>query len=171
MPTAAQKFTPEKRAVFLDFLTRTGNVVRSAEAAGVTQSYLYRLRQKDPEFAGQWDAAVAQATDAIMTEARRRALEGWEQPVYYRGKQVGSVRRYSDNMLALLLRLHRPDVYVSQAALRWGDDHPDSIKARIAGSRETARARRSGPVHKASSGAFAETSPPVPEPTVNASEK
>ena len=44
-------------------------------------------------------------------EARRRGLEGWDEPVFYQGAQLATVRKYSDRMLELLLRGHRPERY------------------------------------------------------------
>ena len=41
-------------------------------------------------------------------EARRRALTGVEQPVYYKGEAVGRIAKYSDTLLIFLLKAHWP---------------------------------------------------------------
>ena len=72
------------------------------------RSALHERRAADPAFAAAWDDALDGAMDAIEEEARRRAIEGTEEPVFYQGKQIGRVRKYSDALLMFLLRAHRP---------------------------------------------------------------
>lgn len=103
------KPTPKKLAEFLDALAETGNVLASAELTNLNRRELYRLRANDPAFAGSWDEALSQAADALEAEARRRALDGWEEPVFYQGVESGYVRKYSDTLLIFLLKGLRPD--------------------------------------------------------------
>ncbi len=49
--------------------------------------------------------------DGIESEAHRRAVDGVDVPVFHGGVQVGAIRRYSDALLALLLKRWRPHVY------------------------------------------------------------
>ena len=46
--------------------------------------------------------------DAVEAEIRRRGVEGWDEPVFQGGKRVGVIRRYSDRMLEILAKAHRP---------------------------------------------------------------
>jgi len=62
-------------------------------------------------FAAAWDEALEIATGSLELEARRRAQKGVLEPVYYKGKKVGAVRKYSDTLLIFLLKAHRPDKY------------------------------------------------------------
>ena len=39
---------------------------------------------------------------------RRRGLHGYEEPVFQGGKMVGKIRRYSDRLLEILAKAHRP---------------------------------------------------------------
>lgn len=112
--------TPEKRpgkppkgwrVRFLAALADTGNARDSARAAGVDRATAYRHREKDEGFADAWEAALQDATDSLEMEARRRAVEGVEEPVFHKGERVGSVRRYSDTLLIFLLKAHRPEKY------------------------------------------------------------
>jgi hypothetical protein len=41
----------------------------------------------------------------------RRALVGWKEPVYQGGKEVGTIRKFSDNLLIFLLKGKRPEVF------------------------------------------------------------
>lgn len=97
--------------VFLETLQATGNVSGSARAAGIDRTTAYEHRGRHPDFASRWEAAVEEATDGLETEARRRAVEGVEKPVYQGGELVGTVQEYSDTLLLALLKAHRPDKF------------------------------------------------------------
>lgn len=71
---------------FLDALRRTGIVSRACTAAGVTSSTAYALRQRDADVAAAWDDALETAYDEEEAEARRRAIEGVEEPIVYQGQ-------------------------------------------------------------------------------------
>lgn len=109
--------TSRAREQFIEVLSVTANVSEAARAVGFSRTALYVLRNSDPEFAAAWDEAVQVATDALEREAWRRAVEGWEEPVFYQGSEVGAVRKYSDKMLELLLRAHRPERYRDETAI------------------------------------------------------
>lgn len=51
------------------------------------------------------------ATDALEAEARRRAVDGVPEPVFHQGKKCGTVKKYSDRMLEILLKGHRPEKF------------------------------------------------------------
>ena len=46
----------------------------------------------------------------LADECRRRAL-GEDEPQFYKGKQVGVIKRYSDNLLMFLMKGAKPEVY------------------------------------------------------------
>ena len=96
------------RPKFLDALRQTGNVTGSAQLAGRSRAAVYQARDRSETFAKQWDEAIEAATDSMELEARRRALSGVDEPVYYQGQVVGAVRKYSDVLLIFLLKAHRP---------------------------------------------------------------
>lgn len=48
---------------------------------------------------------------SLEAEARRRAMDGVDEPVYHKGEVVGHVRKYSDTLLIFLLKAHRPHKY------------------------------------------------------------
>jgi hypothetical protein len=98
-------------STFLEALAQTGNVSAAAKAAGVGRQYAYERRAADPELAAAWDEALDVATDALEREARRRALEGCERPVFYKGDECGRIREYSDTLMIFLLKAHRPQKF------------------------------------------------------------
>jgi hypothetical protein len=84
---------------------------RAAEAVKVSKPTLYALREADPEFARKWEEAIEASIDELEEEARRRAYEGVDEPVFFKGKQCRSVKRYSDGLMQTLLKAHRPEKY------------------------------------------------------------
>jgi hypothetical protein len=106
MATAAQTNRTRKkgRNLFLASLALTGNVGLSVLAAGVGRSTVYEWRRSDEKFSTAWDSALEEAADILEAEARRRAVEGTLEPVFYQGEEVGTVRRYSDTLLIWLMK-------------------------------------------------------------------
>jgi len=107
----AMKLTDRRKRAFLKELELHGIQTRAARAASPRASSRYGAiqtfkdeRERDPEFARQWDEAMQAAEASIEHEIYRRAQEGWEEPIYggrHRERIVGSVRKYSDRLLEL----------------------------------------------------------------------
>ncbi len=108
------KLTHKKRAIFLASLSECGNVTQAAEAAGVNRVYLYEVRAKDEAFAKSWEEAAKLGALRLEDEARRRAIDGWEEPVWHKGQMCGKVQKYSDTLLIVLLKAHHPDKYAER---------------------------------------------------------
>jgi hypothetical protein len=100
--------TPKDRARFLEALQKTANVSSSCQIAGLSRSFVYDWRAADAEFAADWAAAIELGCDALEDEAVRRGCEGWVEPVFHRGKEVGAIREYSDTLLIFMLKARRP---------------------------------------------------------------
>lgn len=120
---SGRRWTKATRRVFLDILGRTGNVSAAARMAGLSRSSAYALRRRDPGFAAAWRDAEEEAVDLLEAEARRRAVEGIEEPLMGGGKlikdddgQVVTVRKYNDRLLEFLLKAHRPERFRDGAA-------------------------------------------------------
>ena len=99
------------KPAFLTSLATTGNVTSSAAAAGITRACAYQARKEDEAFAERWDEASEEASDALEAEARRRAMQGTEKPVFYQGEQCGTIREFSDTLLIVLLKANRPQKF------------------------------------------------------------
>lgn len=99
------------REQFILNLADGGHVMESAKLAGVGRRTVYDERQRNEEFALQWADAIEVSTELLEKEAQRRAVDGVEEPIYYKGDEVGRVRKYSDTLLIFLLKGRRPDVY------------------------------------------------------------
>ncbi len=64
------------RIRFLDHLTESSNVTRSAHHAGIDPSRVYRLRRAEPDFARQWQTALSEGYAHLEMEVLRRLREG-----------------------------------------------------------------------------------------------
>lgn len=100
------------RPAFLEALAETGNVTAAAQVAGINPRTAYASYHSDAEFRKGWDIAHLAASVPLEAEARRRAVDGVLEPVFYKGEVVGSVRRYSDALLMFLLKGANPDRYM-----------------------------------------------------------
>jgi hypothetical protein len=105
-------------------------VRHACEAAGIGRTTAYEHRERHPDFALAWDEALEDACDLLEAEARRRALEGVEKPVYWQGVVVGTIREYSDTLMTLVLKAHRPEKFRERHDTRLSG--PDGGPIRIA---------------------------------------
>lgn len=88
-----------------------GTVKHAAARVGIDRATHYRWMQDDQLYAKAFAAAEAEAFDNLEREARRRAVEGTEKPVYQSGKKVGTIREYSDTLLIFLMKGANPGKY------------------------------------------------------------
>jgi hypothetical protein len=140
LPEQRRRSTPavsaKACASFLEALSVGGSVTHAAKRAGVARQRFYEQREADGAFASTWDEALAQGTEALEDEARRRAAEGWEEPIYQRGELVGHVRKYSDNLLIFLLKARDPARFRESVQVNAGGEVTfvlDSLLARARG--------------------------------------
>jgi hypothetical protein len=103
--------TARRKSLALDLLSQGHTLAYVKKILGINRVTMYRWRQDDPSFAQAYSDAMEAGTDLIEQEARRRAVEGFDRPVYQRGRMVGVVRVYSDELAVMLLRDRRPEVY------------------------------------------------------------
>lgn len=108
---AAAARRPKKMALFLEALADTVNVALACKRAGVPRRTVYEWRERDAEFDRRWQEALDEGIDLLEAELHRRAFEGVERPVFYKGRQVGTWHYYSDALAMFLLRAHRPRKY------------------------------------------------------------
>lgn len=80
----------------------------------------YEWREADAKFAAEWADAEQQAADKLEREAWRRAVEGTDKPVTFRGIVTDTYKEYSDRMLEILLKAHRPEKFVERSRVDHG---------------------------------------------------
>ena len=105
------KKSPERMAKFVYTMAHGGSVRQACEAAGIVIATAYKWRREDAEFAERWAMAQVESMDRAEEELRRRAVQGVLEPVYQQGRKVGTIRKYSDNLLLALMKGRRGEVY------------------------------------------------------------
>jgi hypothetical protein len=93
-----QQSNPQKKfrsinwePAFLTALAETGNYKEAAKLAGISRMTAWRHRTSDPDFAKKSADAEQEAADLLDKEAWRRATEGVDEPVFYKGDKCGSM--------------------------------------------------------------------------------
>lgn len=116
-----RKVTVRDRNQFLQYLEKGKTVREAAEMTGHSPSTFQTICAREPEFKELKEQAMQVGTDVIEEEARRRAVEGWLEPVVGKvspgidGQVLGPdgepmwVRRYSDRLAEVLLKGRRPE--------------------------------------------------------------
>jgi len=100
-----------KKAAFLAAIAECGVITRAAAIAGCDRSSHLHWLEVDPDYPAAFHAAMEAATDKLELEARRRAFEGVEEPVFYQGEVCGAVRKYSDTLMMFVLNGYRSDKF------------------------------------------------------------
>ena len=109
---AQTQITPDQWVpLFLEAIAEGNTITRAAWIARVSMTSVYRRRENKPEFKAAWDKAAEIATELLEQEAQRRGYHGVEEPVFHKGEQCGTVRKYSDSMLLAILKARKPEVY------------------------------------------------------------
>jgi AcrR family transcriptional regulator len=110
--------TEKTRQAFLKALAEGASVSKSAEAAGVARSAVYRWRDDDAAFKAAWVEAYEIGADTLEDEAIRRGRDGVEKPLAHQGVLTGAVvTEYSDRMLEIMLKARRPSIYRDRASV------------------------------------------------------
>ena len=98
-----------RKEMFLRELRKHGIVGEAVKRASLhlhnpSMGPWYKERDADPEFAKAWDEALDIARYTVEAELHRRGVEGYDRPVYQGGKEVGSIKEYSDALLLARIR-------------------------------------------------------------------
>jgi predicted DNA-binding protein YlxM (UPF0122 family) len=100
-----------KKRKFLEHYEKLCVIGKAAAAAGVSRQAIYDWLEKSKEFKTAFESVRKNITEMLEQEAIRRAYEGIDEPVYYKGDVCGAVRKYSDTLLIFLLKANDPEKY------------------------------------------------------------
>jgi hypothetical protein len=112
-PVDQVTITPAQRVAVIATIRENpeiGNVaaLRAAGVAG-TRGQLAQFVDDDDELAGDIREARGYGNERIVAEITRRAIDGWDEPVFHDGEIVGSVRKFDGRLLTLLAKAHVPE--------------------------------------------------------------
>lgn len=100
---------------FINVLAASGSVPLAMRETGISRVAFNRRRERYPEFTVEADDAMAHFREAVIEKAAlTRAVDGWLEPVFYKGEAIGHVRKYSDTLLNKLLEGNMPEKYRSK---------------------------------------------------------
>ncbi len=117
-PRTVRRSRAQRQRDFLAAFRDRGIVRDAAAEAGIDRSAHYRWLAEDQAYRDAFASVEEDACDLLEAEARRRAVDGWAEPVFGKGegahagvKVVGYVRQYSDRLLEVLLKGRRRHVF------------------------------------------------------------
>jgi len=117
LPIPKQMLEQAKRMdLFLEAYLECGIISDACKAVVVGGQVLERGRPSQwardhPEFRERYIAAREEVNDKIEKEVYRRAIVGWEEPVYQGGKKVGTIHKYDSTLLIFLAKANMPEKY------------------------------------------------------------
>ena len=85
----------------------TINVTLAYRRASIARRTAYDWWEADAGFPRKWDDAIDEWVDQVEAELHKRAFEGMERPVYYKGEQVSTWLSFSGASAIFLLKAHR----------------------------------------------------------------
>jgi hypothetical protein len=121
----------QRQRMFLEAFAAAGSVSQAAAAAGIDRTAHYRWLREDADYSDAFNRSTEQAAGALEDLAVRRATEGLDEPLIYKGEIVWrrdpvtnqveldeqglpialTVRRRSDALLQTLLKAWQPKKY------------------------------------------------------------
>lgn len=103
--------TPRIMGRYATLISELGRESAASRATGVNELTIRFVRSKCPGFDDACYDALDEFRDRLHAEAYKRAVDGWDEPVFYQGVQCGYIRRKSDRILELMLKAHIPDQF------------------------------------------------------------
>lgn len=119
------------QASFLRQFEANGEIGPAARAAGISRDTHYHWLKTDAAYAKAFAEAGVMRIEVLETELRRRALVGWDEPVYYQGQRVGAVRRFDGEALRFALKAEKPEKYRERYGMEHSGPNGGPIRTQI----------------------------------------
>jgi hypothetical protein len=101
--------TAEIWTLIMNHIANIGVYYKACRAAGISLRYFEKMREAWPVLDDLTQDAMAVYRQKLIEIVHERAVNGVEEEVYYQGRPCGSVRHYSDQLLAMLIKRHLPE--------------------------------------------------------------
>lgn len=122
------QLSAELQEAFLASIANGARHTTALRSLGLTWRRVSLHMADDPDFAIRYREAVAMREQFITIvreeEADQRAIEGWDQPIFQGGVQIGVTRRYSDRLMELRLKATNPAKYAERHEYTGADGGP-----------------------------------------------
>ena len=99
---------------FFALLAEHGLIHKAARDAGTTAKQVAKYREGNEAFEEYTQQALESSNDILEMEARRRAVDGIEREIYYKGEVVGYEQQYSDTLLVKMLEAKRKQEFATK---------------------------------------------------------
>lgn len=130
----ARQFSAKLQAAFLAAYSECGVITRAAKMCGMNIRRHYEWLDH-PVHGEAYEEAFVEAREhaagLLETEARRRAIEGTREPVFWQGEHVADKVKYSDTLLIFLLKGALPDKYADRKQISGEGGGPLQITEEI----------------------------------------
>lgn len=116
-----RKFKPLTHQVknkICKLIEETGDWRVAVAAVGVSRIAFRNALKKDVQLAERIEMAEANYLGELEAEARRRAVEGVEKGIYYKGDRIATEREYSDKLLDKLMAAADKEKYSKQTNVK-----------------------------------------------------
>lgn len=117
----------ELKLTFLRVYATKGIIAAGLSAADVARSTYKRWREEDEAFNEACVEAEEMAADLLEMEARRRAEDGIDHPVIFKGEITDTYKQYSDTLMLALLKGVKPDKYKERKELSGSVGRPMTL--------------------------------------------
>jgi len=107
----AVEFDDDRKRIYLRHVAATGRKQEAAMIAGIVQETARKHGKEDPDGFG---AAIERAIEffrefVIDRAAHKFAVEGWDEPVFYKGEKVGSTWKFCPRTFELYAKRMHPE--------------------------------------------------------------
>ena len=107
---------PRKRRLAREIAHCDGNVTAACKGSDSLRRLHYLWMKGDPLYALAVQNSLNERADQIEDLVHDHALHGVEEPVFFHGQIVGTIRKYDHDLAMRLLAAARPEKYGSKAA-------------------------------------------------------
>lgn len=96
---------------FLKAYANSGSISAACMATGISKRTLAKYRANNPDFDDEVLKIKCAVGGALESSLIERAIDGWDEPIYYRGELVGVQRRFDNALGWNLLQKLNPEEY------------------------------------------------------------
>jgi len=109
-----QRILPRRRcgtrqAAFLAAYRKTASIAAAAQVAGVKPAQHYRWLAASPAYWERFRELQEDLIWRLQDKVVELAMDGWEEPVLYRGRVCGTIQHQSDRLLIFFLEAVKPE--------------------------------------------------------------
>lgn len=125
---------------FIEALKEHKSVGNACTALGYSRRHLYRLRSEDPDFREKWDEAWDIVVDQLEASMMDHSINGYAEPVFHQGEEVGSKQRYETSERIFMLKKNRPEKYDDKLQINVSaSEYAEQVRNALAAQDEEAK--------------------------------